>query len=361
MKKMGVMVMVLALGLSAAPAVAVNVTLSDAGLMLLDWYEDAYLPAVVVDRRDIPGPGVEFDIYFSIVEPGYKTVKCVSREGYGAGSLAGIDVSMYDAFELKFTLLAVDGINTPGIGGTLIVGALIGPYDDSLWAFQSQGVDFLPDTDYGTTAISSTPVRTNRISIIGFIAYIPSSMEGGWNPSGTTVTLLVEPVSGDVAIPGLATLVDYNRDGKVDLKDFSKFAKYWLADEPWVDIAPAPYGDGIVDYKDLAVLADYWLTAWRIPPLPAPASNPNPANDAFSVDINADLSWTAEAAAASHDVYFGTTNPPPFIHNQTAKTFDTGTMALATTYYWRIDGVNAWGKTTGTVWYFTTTTGPPPL
>jgi len=186
-------------------------------------------------------------------------------------------------------------------------------------------------------------------------------MEGGWNPSGTTVTLLVEPVSGDVTIPGPAILVDFNQDGKVDLKDFSKFAKYWLADEPWVDIAPAPYGDGIVDYKDLAVLADYWLTAWRIPPLPAPASNPNPANDAFSVDINADLSWTAEAAAASHDVYFGTTNPPPFIHNQTAKTFDTGTMALATTYYWRIDGVNAWGKTTGTVWYFTTTTGPPPL
>lgn len=69
MKKMGVMVMVLALGLSAAPAVAVNVTLSDAGLMLLDWYEDAYLPAVVVDRRDIPGPGVEFDIYFSIDDP----------------------------------------------------------------------------------------------------------------------------------------------------------------------------------------------------------------------------------------------------------------------------------------------------
>jgi len=228
MKEARVMVMVLALGLSAAPAVAVNVTLSDTGLMLLDLYLDVPGTATIVDRRDVPGPGVEFDIYFSIVEPGYKTVKCVSWEGRGADSLAEIDVSMYDAFELKFTLLAVDGINTPGIGGTLIVGALIGPYDSGAHAFQSQGVDFLPDTHYGTTAISSTPVRTNRISIIGFIAYIPSSMEAGWNPSGTTVTLLVEPVSGDVAIPGLAILVDFNQDGKVDLKDFSILAQWRL-------------------------------------------------------------------------------------------------------------------------------------
>jgi len=236
MKKTGVMVMVLALGLSAVPAVAVNVTLSDAGLMLLD----QYLPATIVGRRDAPGPGVEFDVYFQSLEPGHRTVSCVSGEGYGAGSLVGIDVSVYDKFELKFTLLAVDGINTPGIGGVLAVGALIGPSDDHSSAFQPQGVDFLPDTHYGTTAISSTSVRTNRISRIGFIAYIPPSMEAGWNPSGTTVTLLVEPVSGDVAIPGPATLVDFNRDGKVDLKDFSILAQYWSQDESSVDIGPPP-------------------------------------------------------------------------------------------------------------------------
>jgi len=143
--------------------------------------------------------------------------------------------------------------------------------------------------------------------------------------------------------------------GRVDFKDFSILAQYWRQDEPSVDIAPLPSGDGKVDFKDLSLLAENWLTAWRIPPLPAPASNPNPANDAFSVGLNADLSWTAGSRATSHDVYFGPTSPGTFRGNQTAETFDTGTMDKGTMYYWRIDEVNAWGKTTGTLWYFTTT------
>jgi hypothetical protein len=72
-----------------------------------------------------------------------------------------------------------------------------------------------------------------------------------------------------------------------------------------------------------------------------------------NVDINDDLIWTAGADAISHDVYFGTTNPPPFIRNQTATTYEPGKMAENTGYYWRIDEVNVWGKTTGTSWRFT--------
>jgi hypothetical protein len=51
------------------------------------------------------------------------------------------------------------------------------------------------------------------------------------------------------------------------------------------------------------------------------ASNPNPANGAMNVSTNADLSWTAGSKAISHDIYFGTTSPPLFVHNQTAATF----------------------------------------
>jgi hypothetical protein len=89
------------------------------------------------------------------------------------------------------------------------------------------------------------------------------------------------------------------------------------------------------------------------------ASNPNPANGATSVDIFADLDWTAGPKTVSHDVYFGTTNPPAFIGNQTATTFDPGIMAGTTTYYWRIDEVNPSWTTTGTVWSFTTSFRPP--
>jgi len=91
------------------------------------------------------------------------------------------------------------------------------------------------------------------------------------------------------------------------------------------------------------------------------AINPNPADGATGVDRNTDLSWTAGSNAVSHDVYFGTTSPPPFISNQTDTTFDPGTMAEDTTYYWRIDEVNPSWTTTGTVWTFTTGGGgwPP--
>jgi len=154
--------------------------------------------------------------------------------------------------------------------------------------------------------------------------------------------------------------VDLNGDGKVNLEDYCKLAQYWLQDESPVDLAPLPLGDGTVNRQDLAVLAENWLIATGIPPLPAQASNPNPWNNAAFVNKDANLGWTAGTDATSHDVYFGTSNPPPFIRNQTAVTYEPGTMAEGTTYFWRIDEVNLWGTTTGTIWHFTTAQGPPP-
>jgi len=93
---------------------------------------------------------------------------------------------------------------------------------------------------------------------------------------------------------------------------------------------------------------------------PGQASSPSPANAATDVDIDADLSWTAGSGATSHDVYFGTSSPGTFQGNQAATTFDPGTMAYDTTYYWRIDEINVGGTTTGTVWNFTTESAPLP-
>jgi len=87
---------------------------------------------------------------------------------------------------------------------------------------------------------------------------------------------------------------------------------------------------------------------------PGQATNPNPSDLATGVDINADLSWTAGTGATSHDVYFGTTSPGYFQGNQTETTFEPGTMANYTTYYWRIDEKDASSTTTGNVWSFTT-------
>src|SRR4029450_10771070 len=83
-------------------------------------------------------------------------------------------------------------------------------------------------------------------------------------------------------------------------------------------------------------------TVWSFTTLPVPgaASSPSPANGATLVLITVDPSWTAGSNAASHDVRFGTANPPPFVVNQTATTYDPGTLSANTIYYWRIDEVN---------------------
>ena len=156
-------------------------------------------------------------------------------------------------------------------------------------------------------------------------------------------------------IPVQVSVVDFNRNGKVNFKDFSILAQYWRQGESLVDIAPPPDGDGIVNYKDLAVFVEDWLTGIK------KASNPEPSDGALGVDVNADLNWTAGDSATSHDVYFGTTNPPPFVCNQIATTFDPGKMDYHIRYYWQIDEVGLGGKTTGSVWNFTTVMLPPPL
>ncbi len=58
------------------------------------------------------------------------------------------------------------------------------------------------------------------------------------------------------AIPG-----DFNGDDIVNFIDFAILAANWREPDhdPFVDIAPWPYGDGIVDLLDLAVLTDHWL------------------------------------------------------------------------------------------------------
>jgi len=150
----------------------------------------------------------------------------------------------------------------------------------------------------------------------------------------------------------IGNIANLNNDAYdiVNLDDLALFVDKWCYEES--PIAEDLDRSGFVNFIDFAIFANNWQ-------LPRQASNPNPANGAIGVDLNADLSWRAGWNARSHDVYFGTVSPPPFIRNQTATIFEPGTMTPSTMYYWRIDEVNPWGTTTGTVWRFRAF-GPPP-
>jgi hypothetical protein len=101
-----------------------------------------------------------------------------------------------------------------------------------------------------------------------------------------------------------------------------------------------------------------------------PALFPDPYDGEKDVTTDPTLSWTTGKFAAKHDVYFGTnyddvndasrTNDPYGLlvsQDQDANTYEPGTLAFDTTYYWRVDEVNdahtdkLWK---GAVWRFTT-------
>ena len=93
---------------------------------------------------------------------------------------------------------------------------------------------------------------------------------------------------------------------------------------------------------------------------PGQATNPSPEDGSAGIGTDVDLSWTAGTNTTSHDVYFGTDSVPDsgeLQGNQTAATFDPGSLTISTTYYWRINEKNATSETTGNVWSFTTTSG----
>ncbi|NIP25692.1 MAG: hypothetical protein GWN67_15345 [Phycisphaerae bacterium] len=156
---------------------------------------------------------------------------------------------------------------------------------------------------------------------------------------------------------------DFEPDGDVDFDDYSWFALQWPGGGGAESAGEADLdGDNDIDLQDLAILFGNWLdTVEQPPPLPGEAGNPNPSDGATSIEVTALLSWTAGTGAASHDVYFGTSNPPAFRGNQTSTTYDPpGSMPYLTKHYWRIDSVNSTGKTPGIVWSFTTGPIPPP-
>ncbi len=141
----------------------------------------------------------------------------------------------------------------------------------------------------------------------------------GFNPLPTLYTL---DLSGVLA--GHANVVlrfRFDSEGWID-------GDFWQVDDVEFDVfgsGPPPGGDP-----------------------PGQATGPGPADDSIGLGINTYLTWSAGALTTSHDVYFGTDSTPDageLQGNQTGTTFDPGTLAYSTTYYWRVDEVNDDGLT----------------
>lgn len=91
---------------------------------------------------------------------------------------------------------------------------------------------------------------------------------------------------------------------------------------------------------------------------PAAPSSPSPSNGATDQSINTQLSWTCsdpDGDNLTYDIYFGTNSTPPLVEsNQSATTYNPGTLLTNTTYYWMIEADDGSAQTEGPTWSFTT-------
>lgn len=166
---------------------------------------------------------------------------------------------------------------------------------------------------------------------------------------------------------------DYDRDGDVDQIDFARLQVCYSGQGQPHETGCADRdfdGDGDVDIYDLARFElcasatllpfDEACGDWPIVSLvPDRPFGPQPSDGAVDEIVEGWLTWTPGSGASLHDVYFGTTNPPPYVGRQSANLYDPGTLQHETTYYWRIHEVNSQGITTGPLWRFDTKTYIP--
>ena len=97
---------------------------------------------------------------------------------------------------------------------------------------------------------------------------------------------------------------------------------------------------------------------WSFSVPPKTAYFPDPADDAESIAVDVQLSWTGGFGSKLHTVYFGdnfddvnsAAGGPP----QGSETYTPGPLELAKTYYWRVDEFDAVDTFKGDIWSFTT-------
>jgi PKD repeat protein len=103
---------------------------------------------------------------------------------------------------------------------------------------------------------------------------------------------------------------------------------------------------------------------------PYTASNPSPEDNETNVPIiNVTFTWSGgdpdSGDLVTYDIYFGISSSPPLIvNNQSATTYDLGTLDYSTKYYWKIVTWDDHGVSTeGPLWNFITTSTPnyPPI
>lgn len=173
-----------------------TLTLPADQLVQLDWHSPHRRGGRIENIRPV-GDGVEFDIDFPSNNPGDNEVTYVSSGEGGLGLLVGMNVSGYETFTLKFTLVSINGTAAaPELDKQITVGAVIGPTAGRIRDCDRQ---ILSLNGAERSAVSSTVMRTTELYQIGFYAGMKNPK--AWSEKPTKLTLRIEPVENAGRVP----------------------------------------------------------------------------------------------------------------------------------------------------------------
>jgi pectinesterase len=101
-----------------------------------------------------------------------------------------------------------------------------------------------------------------------------------------------------------------------------------------------------------------WDPENAMPPVLPFAALPQPWNNAYDIPASVQLKWVKGRNAGQHALYFGASNPPPYVKTQTENSYEPPGLSEGT-YYWRTDAIAGTDTVKGSVWSFTVGTKVP--
>jgi hypothetical protein len=194
-----------------------------------------------------------------------------------------------------------------------------------------------------------------------------------------TIRAATDPNPADGGISGRAPLLQWTKGataafhdvylgtdpdlGLADLMDRVPYSMYWHSP----GLIPGASYYWRVDEVEADGITIYSGNLWSFTAVSSAAHSPNPPDGDQMVLPDVILSWNPGVRATSHDVYFGTSRADvaagtgdTFKGNQLGETYNPDGLQTGTSYYWRIDEVEADGIIghAGEIWSFRTRDDP---
>ncbi len=118
-------------------------------------------------------------------------------------------------------------------------------------------------------------------------------------------------------------------------------------------------------YNESVSSPEIWSFTTKANEPPYEPSNPNPENNAVDIRFDTLLTWAGgdpDNDPLTYEVYFGTSNPPPYTTTVNEEVYDPGLLDFDTTYYWQIVAWDHYNEFTASpTWCFTTNANHPPV